>query len=63
MDRRSAPKLLPLMVLGFDTLRGLLAAQHHLSVATAISTGRTLWEAKVKLLFIKQAKDLLRSAR
>ena len=57
INTRSAPKLLPLMVLGFDTLRGLMAAQQHLSLATAIICGRALWEAKVKLLFIKGSKD------
>jgi hypothetical protein len=53
----NAPKLLPLMVLGFDALRGLMAAQQHLSLVTAIVCGRTLWEAKVKLLFIKTSTD------
>ena len=52
----NAPKLLPLMVLGFDTLRGLVAAQQHLSLATVIVCGRTIWEAKVRILFIAGSK-------
>ena len=52
----SAPKLLSLMVIGFDTLRGLMAAQQHISFATAIVCGRTIWEAKIKVLFIKGSK-------
>jgi Family of unknown function (DUF5677) len=55
-NQTMAPKLLSLMVLGFDLLRGAVAAQQHQSLAMAAVCGRTLWEAMVKMVFIKESK-------
>jgi hypothetical protein len=51
-ERAMAPYLNPLVVLGFDLLRGAHAAQACLSMATAALNARTCFEIRVSFRFI-----------
>src|SRR5689334_14168740 len=53
--RDLAPYLNPLVILGFDLLRGSQAAQTCLSLATSASNARTSFELRVGFTFISRS--------